>query len=61
MPRALMAAAPRTTELVEYDQPPLGDRDKFAAPKHGTQSHADLDDWIQDDPDRVVKLDFCFP
>ena len=57
-----MAVALRTTGLVEYDKPPLGDRDKskFAA-KHGTQSHADLDDWIQDDPDRVVELGFCFP
>ena len=49
MPRALMAVAPRTTELVEYDEPPLGDRDvriksEFAAPKHGTESHAYLDD-----------------
>ena len=49
MPRALMAVAPRTTELVEYDDPPLGDRDvrirsEFAAPKHGTESHAYLDD-----------------
>ena len=26
MPRALMAVAPRTTELVEYEEPPLGDR-----------------------------------
>ena len=49
MPRALMAVAPRTTELVDYDEPPLGDRDvriksEFAAPKHGTESHAYLDD-----------------
>ena len=49
MPRALMAVAPRTTELVEYEKPPLGDRDvrirsEFAAPKHGTESHAYLDD-----------------
>ena len=40
-----MAVAPRTTELVEYDEPTLGDRDvrirsEFAAPKHGTESHA---------------------
>lgn len=45
MPRALMAVAPRTTELVEYEEPLLGDRDvrircEFAAPKHGTDSHA---------------------
>ena len=49
MPRALMAVAPRVTELVEYDEPPLGDHDvriqsEFAAPKHGTESHAYLDD-----------------
>ena len=49
MPRALVAVAPRTTELVEYDEPPLGDRDvrirrEFAAPKHGTESHAYLDE-----------------
>ena len=61
MPDALRAVAPRTTKPVEYE-PPLGDRDKskFAAPKHGTQSHAYLDDWIHD-PDRVVKLGICFP
>ena len=66
MPRALMAVAPRTTKLVEYDEPALGYRDirtksEFAAPEHGTESHAYLDDWIQDDPDRVVKLGICFP
>ena len=49
MPRALTAVAPRTTEMVEYDEPPLGDcdvriRSEFAAPKHGTESHAYLDD-----------------
>ncbi len=48
MPRALVAVAPRTTELVEYEEPPLGDRDvrirsEFVAPKHGTESHAYLD------------------
>jgi hypothetical protein len=49
MPRALMAVASRTTVLVEYDEPALGDRDvriatEFADPKHGTESHAYLDD-----------------
>ena len=39
-----MAVAPRTTELVEYDEPPLGDRDvriksEFAAPKQVTVSN----------------------
>ena len=59
----MTAGAPRTTKPVEYAERPLGNRDKskFAAPKHGTQSHAYLNDWIQDDPYRVVKLGICFP
>ncbi len=42
MPRELIAVAPRTPVLREYDEPPLGPtqiriRTEFAAPKHGTE------------------------
>src|SRR5262245_35620054 len=42
MPRELIAAAPRTPELREYEEPPLGARQirvrtEFASPKHGTE------------------------
>ncbi len=42
MPLELIATAPRTPELREYDDPPLGPRQirvrtQFASPKHGTE------------------------
>jgi threonine dehydrogenase-like Zn-dependent dehydrogenase len=42
MPRELIASAPRTPELREYQEPPLGPcqiriRTEFASPKHGTE------------------------
>ena len=42
MPRELVAVAPRTPRLVEYEPPPLGPRlvrirSEFGAPKHGTE------------------------
>jgi len=42
MPRELIAVAPRTPELREYQEPPLGPRQirirtEFASPKHGTE------------------------
>src|SRR5829696_3887264 len=42
MPRELIAVAPRTPELREYQEPPLGPgqiriRTEFASPKHGTE------------------------
>ncbi len=42
MPRELIAAAPRTPVLREYDEPPLGPRQirirtELASPKHGTE------------------------
>ena len=42
MPRELIAVAPRTPELRDYDEPPLGSRQirirtEFASPKHGTE------------------------
>jgi threonine dehydrogenase-like Zn-dependent dehydrogenase len=42
MPRELIAVAPRTPEIREYDDPPLGPRQirirtRFASPKHGTE------------------------
>ena len=41
MPRELIAVAPRTPELREYEEPLLGHRQirirtEFASPKHGT-------------------------
>ena len=44
MPRELVAVAPRTPEIREYDDPPLGERQirirsEFASPKHGTELH----------------------
>jgi threonine dehydrogenase-like Zn-dependent dehydrogenase len=45
MPRELVLAAPGRVELREYSEPALGPgqlriRTRFAAPKHGTESHA---------------------
>ncbi len=45
MPRELVAIAPRRAVLREYEEPDLGPaqvrvRTLFAAPKHGTESHA---------------------
>ena len=42
MPRELVAVAPRTPVLREYEEPPLGERQirvrtEFASPKHGTE------------------------
>jgi threonine dehydrogenase-like Zn-dependent dehydrogenase len=42
MPRELVATAPRTPVLLDYDEPPLGERQvrirtEFASPKHGTE------------------------
>lgn len=42
MPRELIAVAPRTPALQDYDEPPLGPRQirirtQFASPKHGTE------------------------
>jgi threonine dehydrogenase-like Zn-dependent dehydrogenase len=42
MPRELIATAPRTPELREYEEPPLGPtqiriKTEFASPKHGTE------------------------
>jgi threonine dehydrogenase-like Zn-dependent dehydrogenase len=42
MPRELVAVAPRTPRLVDYDPPPLGPEtvrlvSEFGAPKHGTE------------------------
>ncbi|MGH2560856.1 MAG: alcohol dehydrogenase, partial [Thermomicrobiales bacterium] len=42
MPRELVAVAPRTPVLQEYEEPPLGERQirvrtEFASPKHGTE------------------------
>lgn len=49
MPKELVAVAPGKAELRDYELPPLGERDvriksDFAAPKHGTESHAFLGD-----------------
>src|SRR5689334_5621916 len=49
MPRELIAVAPRTPELREYPEPPLGPRQirirtEFASPKHGTELVAYRDD-----------------
>jgi threonine dehydrogenase-like Zn-dependent dehydrogenase len=49
MPRELVAVAPRTPILREYEEPPLGPRQiqintEFASPKHGTELVAYRDD-----------------
>src|SRR5262245_10467539 len=49
MPRELIAVAPRTPELREYEESPLGPcqiriRTQFASPKHGTELVAYRDD-----------------
>ena len=49
MPRELVAVAPRTPVLREYEEPVLGERQirirtEFASPKHGTELVAYRDD-----------------
>jgi threonine dehydrogenase-like Zn-dependent dehydrogenase len=51
MPRELIAVAPRTPELREYQESPLGPRQirirtEFASPKHGTELVAYRDDPV---------------
>ena len=59
MPRELIAAAPRTPVLREYEEPPLGPtqiriRTEFASPKHGTELVGYRDDPAAHRPyDRV--------
>lgn len=51
MPRELVAIAPRTPVIREYDEPPLGSTDirirtELASPKHGTELIAYRDDPV---------------
>ena len=55
MPRALIAVAPRTPVLQEYDEAPLTPtqiriRTEFASPKHGTELVAYRDDPVASQP-----------
>ena len=55
MPRELVATAPRTPVLREYEEPPLGPRQiriktEFASPKHGTELVAYRNDPVASRP-----------
>jgi threonine dehydrogenase-like Zn-dependent dehydrogenase len=55
MPRELIATAPRTPVIREYDDPPLGPRQiriqtEFASPKHGTELVAYRNDPVANRP-----------